>query len=293
MSVEEGRVVSTIGGRYGLALVAAAAAGLSASALATVGMLSAFEWASESETFPGSGWAIGLAIARALLIPVMLVLVIRMTRSAIRISRRDHKVVPRTANTAILYYSVTAAYISLGMFIPIFWVVVPVLIEPILYPLAAVFLLVATVRAIRLDGNLPGDPLLSPQKAALVIAAGLAIVFGASVGYAYFASSADLGECILGQCSLSRTLGVIGLMAFTAVPVATMAIWGLHSTVQMARRAVIGVLGFACLALLFPIAVLPAFILPYNAFVPAFFYGAAAFLFLLAVIARKDAPDDI
>ena len=56
---------------------------------------------------------------------------------------------------------------------------------------------------------------------------------------------------------------------------------------RMTRLGIIAAVAFACLALLFPVTILPSFVMPYDAFVPGFFYGIAAIAFLIVAVARK------
>ena len=157
--------------RYSATLGAAAATLLVATAAAIL-MLTGFGWFEDDfDAFAGSGWAIFIFLVRALLIPVMLYVVIRTGRSAIKIIRGRREVFPPTANSAITYFGVTTVYISLGMIIPIFWTVLPALLEPILYPLPALLLLVVTIRSISKDGQLPGPPVVGPGMASMIVAA--------------------------------------------------------------------------------------------------------------------------
>ena len=144
----------------------------------------------------------------------MLYVVIRTGRSAIKIIRGRREVFPPTANSAITYFGVTTVYISLGMIIPIFWTVLPALLEPILYPLPALLLLVVTIRSISKDGQLPGPPVVGPWMASMIVAAAWAVVIGASAAYAQFVLAGNaIEQCFAGECPPERTVGVMAFMA--------------------------------------------------------------------------------
>ena len=276
------------GARYFATFTAGAVAALFVSASTATLMLSGFEWLDDSGALRGSGWGIALYVVRVLLMPVMLVVAIRAGWRAIKIMRGRVETLPPTANSAIIYYGVTAAYVSLGMFVPIFWVAVPALIEPILYPLAALLLLVATIRAIRVHGQLPGRPVVSPQMTAIFVTVAWVVVIGASAAYAQVVLAGDPIVCVGGECPPGRTLGAVGFMVTTTTVTAAVMAWGLRSPMGMTQQGIISAVAFACLALLFPITIMPAFVMPYDAFVPSFFYGLAAVVFLIVAVARKD-----
>ena len=275
--------------RYSATLGAAAATLLVATAAAIL-MLTGFGWFEDYfDAFAGNGWAIFIFLVRALLIPVMLYVVIRIGRSAITIIRGRREVFPPTANSAITYFGVTIVYISLGMIIPIFWTVLPVLLEPILYPLPALLLLVVTIRSISKDGQLPGPPVVGPWMASMIVAAAWAVVIGASAAYAQFVLAGNaIEQCFAGECPPERTVGAMAFMAAAATVTAVAVMWSLRSPMRMTRLGIIGAVAFACLALLFPVTIMPSFVMPYDAFVPGFFYGIAAIAFLIVAVARKE-----
>ena len=275
--------------RYSATLGAAAATLLVATAAAIL-MLTGFGWLEDYfDAFAGNGWAIFIFLVRALLIPVMLYVVIRIGRSAITIIRGRREVFPPTANSAITYFGVTIVYISLGMIIPIFWTVLPVLLEPILYPLPALLLLVVTIRSITKDGQLPGPPVVGPWMASMIVAAAWAVVIGASAAYAQFVLAGNaIEQCFAGECPPERTVGAMAFMAAAATVTAVAVMWSLRSPMRMTRLGIIGAVAFACLALLFPVTIMPSFVMPYDAFVPGFFYGIAAIAFLIVAVARKE-----
>ena len=275
--------------RYSATLGAAAATLLVATAAAIL-MLTGFGWFEDYfDAFAGNGWAIFIFLVRALLIPVMLYVVIRIGRSAITIIRGRREVFPPTANSAITYFGVTIVYISLGMIIPIFWTVLPVLLEPILYPLPALLLLVVTIRSISKDGQLPGPPVVGPWMASMIVAAAWAVVIGASAAYAQFVLAGNaIEQCFAGECPPERTVGAMAFMAAAATVTAVAVMWSLRSPMRMTRLGIIGAVAFACLALLFPVTIMPSFVIPYDAFVPGFFYGIAAIAFLIVAVARKE-----
>ena len=275
--------------RYSATLGAAAATLLVATAAAIL-MLTGFGWFEDYfDAFAGNGWAIFIFLVRALLIPVMLYVVIRIGRSAITIIRGRREVFPPTANSAITYFGVTIVYISLGMIIPIFWTVLPVLLEPILYPLPALLLLVVTIRSITKDGQLPGPPVVGPWMASMIVAAAWAVVIGASAAYAQFVLAGNaIEQCFAGECPPERTVGAMAFMAAAATVTAVAVMWSLRSPMRMTRLGIIGAVAFACLALLFPVTIMPSFVMPYDAFVPGFFYGIAAIAFLIVAVARKE-----
>ena len=275
--------------RYSATLGAAAATLLVATAAAIL-MLTGFGWLEDYfDAFAGNGWAIFIFLVRALLIPVMLYVVIRIGRSAITIIRGRREVFPPTANSAITYFGVTIVYISLGMIIPIFWTVLPVLLEPILYPLPALLLLVVTIRSISKDGQLPGPPVVGPWMASMIVAAAWAVVIGASAAYAQFVLAGNaIEQCFAGECPPERTVGAMAFMAAAATVTAVAVMWSLRSPMRMTRLGIIGAVAFACLALLFPVTIMPSFVMPYDAFVPGFFYGIAAIAFLIVAVARKE-----
>ena len=274
--------------RYSATLGAAAATLLVATAAAIL-MLTGFGWFEDYfDAFAGNGWAIFIFLVRALLIPVMLYVVIRIGRSAITIIRGRREVFPPTANSAITYFGVTIVYISLGMIIPVFWTVLPVLLEPILYPLPALLLLVVTIRSISKDGQLPGPPVVGPWMASMIVAAAWAVVIGASAAYAQFVLAGNaIEQCFAGECPPERTVGAMAFMAAAATVTAVAVMWSLRSPMRMTRLGIIGAVAFACLALLFPVTIMPSFVMPYDAFVPGFFYGIAAIAFLIVAVARK------
>ena len=276
--------------RYSAMFVSAAVATLLVATAAATLMLTGFKWfADASDAFAGSGWVIFIYIVRVLLIPVMLFVAIRIGWRAVKIMRGRREVFPPTANSAITYFGVTASYISLGMFMPIFWVVVPALLEPVLYPLAALLLLVATIRSIGKDGRLPGPSVVSPRMAAMLVVAGWVVVIGASAAYARFVLAGDaIATCLAGECPPGRTIGAMGFMVAAATVAAAAVLWGLCSPMGMTRLGIIGAVAFGCLALLFPVTIMPSFVMPYDAFVPAFFYAVAAITFLVVALARKD-----
>ncbi len=276
--------------RYSVVLGATAVATLLVAMAAATLMLTGFRWfEDDSGAFAGNGWAIFIFLVRALLIPVMLYVVIRIGRSAITIIRGRREVFPPTANSAITYFGVTTVYISLGMIIPIFWTVLPALLEPILYPLPALLLLVVTIRSISKDGQLPGPPVVGPWMASMIVAAAWAVVIGASAAYAQFVLAGNaIEQCFAGECPPERTVGVMAFMAVAATVTAVAVMWSLRSPMRMTRLGIIGAVAFACLALLFPVTIMPSFVMPYDAFVPGFFYGIAAVAFLIVAVARKE-----
>ena len=272
--------------RYSATLGAAAATLLVATAAAIL-MLTGFGWFEDYfDAFAGNGWAIFIFLVRALLIPVMLYVVIRTGRSAIKIIRGRREVFPPTANSAITYFGVTTVYISLGMIIPIFWTVLPVLLEPILYPLPALLLLVVTIRSISKDGQLPGPPVVGPWMASMIVAAAWAVVIGASAAYGRFVLAGDVLGCFAWECPPAQTIGVLGFMVTAATVSGAAVLWSLRRPTGMARPGIIGAVAFACLALLFPSTI--ALFMPFDAFVPGFFYGIAAIAFLIIAVARKE-----
>ena len=101
--------------RYSVVLGATAVGTLLVATAAATLMLTGFRWFEDnSGAFAGSGWAIFIYLVRVLLIPVMLYVVIRTGRSAIKIIRGRREVFPPTANSAITYFGVMALYIPLG-----------------------------------------------------------------------------------------------------------------------------------------------------------------------------------
>ena len=269
--------------RSALGFAAAGTAGVLASGTVAAAMLHTFVWLTENAVIEGNGWGIALVVARAALIPVMLFVVIRMAWRAAKILMKRRGAMPASATSAIVYCGVVAAYISLGMFAPIFWVAVPALIEPILYPLAALFLLVATIRVIWVDGQLPGRAVVSPKMSTILVTVAWAAVIGASVAYAQAVMARESMECWGGECPPERTLAAVGFMLAATTAAAAMVARGPRS-----RLGITSAVAFACLALLFPITIIPTFVMPYDAFVPSFFYGLAAVAFLIASVARKN-----
>ena len=75
-------------------------------------------------------------------------------------------------------------------------------------------------------------------------------------------------------------------MAAAATVTAVAVMWSLRSPMRMTRLGIIGAVAFACLALLFPSTI--ALFMPFDAFVPGFFYGIAAVAFLIVAVARKE-----
>ena len=250
-------------------------------------MLWSFQWVQDTAAADESDWVTGLFIVRLLVVPPMLVIVMRIGYRAITIMRGRTEARAPAANSAILYCGVTAAYISLGMFVPAFWAAVPVIVEPVLYPMAALLLLVATVRALRVDGQLPGRLVVSPPMTTILVASACAVVIGASAAYARSVLTGDPVMCVGGECPPERTLGAVGFMVVAAMVTAAMIARGLRSPTGMPWSCIIGAVAFACLALMFPAAIMPAFVLPYDAFVPSFFYAAAAIAFLIVAVARR------
>ena len=114
-------------------------------------------------------------------------------------------------------------------------------------------------------------------------------MIGASAAYAQFVLAGNaIEQCFAGECPPERTVGVMAFMAVAATVTAVAVLWSLRRPTGMARPGIIGAVAFACLALLFPVTIMPSFVMPYDAFVPGFFYGIAAIAFLIVAVARKE-----
>ena len=275
-------------GHYGVRFLAIVAGSLIASIVISTWMLYGFKWMDDSAVFGNSGWVLLFLLARLLLIPIMLCMSIWMGYRATRILMRRVEMFPPTASSAITFYGVTATYISLGIVIPISAVFTPVILEPPLYALAAILLLVATVGAISEDGQLPGPSIVSPRMAVILVAAAWIVIMGASLAYARFVLAGNAVDCTAWDCPPERTVGVLGFMMAAATVTAIAVGWSLRSPRGMTRRGIVSAVAFACLALLFPVTIKPGFVMPFDAFVPSFFYGIAAVAFLIVAVARKD-----
>ena len=275
-------------GHYVVRFLAIVAGSLFASIVISTWMLYGFKWMDDSAAFGNSGWVLLFLLARLLLIPIMLCMSIWMGYRAIRILMRRVEVFPPTASSAITFFGVTATYVSLGLLIPIFAVFTPVILEPPLYALAAILLLVVTVNAISEDGQLPGPSLVSTRMAVILVAAAWIVITGASLAYARFVLAGNAVDCTVWDCPPERTVGVMGFMMAAATVTAIAVAWGLRSPRGMTRRGIVSAVAFACLALLFPVTIMPGLVMPFDAFVPSFFYGIAAVAFLIVAVARKD-----
>ena len=272
--------------RYSAMFVSAAVVALLVTTATAALMLSGLKWLDDNDGLGyGGGWIGLLLIVRALVVPVMLYVVARTGWSAIKIMAGRSEVFPPTANSAITYFGVTALYIPLGMALPP--AASPLFFEAFLYPLPVLLLLVATIRAISEDGQLPGPPVVAPRVAAILVVAAWMTVIGASAAYARFVLAGDVMDCFVWECPPGRTVGALGFMVAAATAVVVTIAWSLHTSTGMARPAIIGAVAFACLALLFSVSI-PALVMPYDAFVPAFFYGIAAVALLIVAVARKD-----
>ena len=140
---------------------------------------------------------------------------------------------PLTANSAITYFGVTIVYISLGMIIPVFWTVLPVLLEPILYPLPALLLLVATILTTSKNGRLPGPPVVAPRVAVILVAVAWMVVIGASAAYGRFVLAGNaIEQRFAGECPPERTVGVMAFMAAAATVTAVAVMWSLRSPMR-------------------------------------------------------------
>ena len=272
-------------GRYSATLGATAVVALLVATAAATLMMSSTDWMDDNKgLWDIGGWAAPF-IVRALLIPVMLFVVAQAGYRAIKIVWRRGEGFPSTANSAIRYFGVTALYIPLGF---------PLLLDPLLlleaflYPLPVLFLLVATIRSISKNGRLPGPPVVAPRVAAILVAAAWAAMIGASVAYARFVLAGDVMDCFGRECPPERTVGVLGFMVAAATVTAAAILWSLRMPKGMTRLGIIGAVAFGCLALLFPITI-SSLVMPYDAFVPAFFYGIAAVALLIVAVARKNA----
>ena len=239
--------------RYSVVLGATAVATLLVAMAAATLMLTSTNWMDDNKGLGDiGGWAV-LFIVRALFVPVMLFVAVRAGCRAIKIAWRRGEGFPPTANSAIRYFGVTTVYISLGMIIPIFWTVLPALLEPILYPLPALLLLVVTIRSISKDGQLPGPPVVGPWMASMIVAAAWMVVIGASAAYAQFVLAGNaIEQCFAGECPPERTVGAMAFMAAAATVTAVAVMWSLRSPMRMTRLGIIDAVAFACLALLFP-----------------------------------------
>ena len=196
--------------RYSVVLGATAVGTLLVATAAATLMMSSTNWMDDNKGLGDiGGWAV-LFIVRALFVPVMLFVAVRAGCRAIKIAWRRGEGFPPTANSAIRYFGVTV-YISLGMIIPISGLL-PALLEPILYPLPALLLLVVTIRSISKDGQLPGPPVVAPRVAVILVAVAWAVVIGASAAYGRFVLAGDaIEQCFAGECPPERTVGVMAL----------------------------------------------------------------------------------
>ena len=275
------------GVRYSAMFVSAAVVALLVTTAAVTLALSGLKWLDDNNGLGyGGGWIGLLFIARALVVPVMLYVAARAGWSAIKIMAGRSEVFPPTPNSAITYFGVTALYVPLGMSLPP--AASPLFFEAFLYPLPLLFLLVATIRAISEDGRLPGSPVVAPRVAGIIVAVAWMTVIGASAAYARFVLAGDVMDCFVWECPPGRTVGALGFMVAAATVTTVAIVWSLRTPTGMARQGIIGAVAFACLALLFPVTI-PSLVMPYDAFVPAFFYGIAAVALLIVAVARKNA----
>ncbi len=280
-------------GRYGVLLVAVGVSGLLATAALAVLMLSGLKWMDDNGVYGDAEWVWVLFIGRLIIVPIMLCVCIRLGCRAMKIMMRRVEVFPPTANSAITYYGVIVAYLILTPFIPIFAVFTPALIEMILYPLTAILLLLVTVDVISKAGIVPGPPVVSPGKAVLLATASWMVVIGASVAYGRFVLVGDAVNCAAWECPPERTVSVLGFVIVSATLTAMVTTWGLRSPMGMSRAGTVSALAFASVALLFQVSIIPAFVMPYDAFVPGFFYGVSAVVFLIVAVGRRDDEEPV
>ena len=116
------------------------------------------------------------------------------------------------------------------------------------------------------------------------------VVIGASAAYAQFVLAGNaIEQCFAGECPPERTVGVMAFMAVAVTVSGALRSCGVCVGPRGWRGpGIIGAVAFACLALLFPVTIMPSFVMPYDAFVPGFFYGIAAVAFLIVAVARKE-----
>ena len=131
---------------------------------------------------------------------------------------------------------------------------------------------------------------MAPRVAVILVAVAWMVVIGASAAYATVCSGGRRrwNSALPGNVRPHKPIGVLGFMVTAATVSGAAVMWSLRSPMRMARPGIIGAVAFACLALLFPVTIMPSFVMPYDAFVPGFFYGIAAVAFLIVAVARKE-----
>ena len=269
--------------RYSVVLGATAVATLLVATAAATLMMSSTNWMDDNKGLGDiGGWAV-LFIVRALFVPVMLFVAVRAGCRAIKIAWRRGEGFPPTANSAIRYFGVMALYIPLGIVLALDLLL---LLEAFLYPLPVLLLLVATILTTSKNGRLPGPPVVAPRVAVILVAVAWMVVIGASAAYGRFVLAGDVLGCFAWECPPAQTIGVLGFMVTAATVSGAAVLWSLRRPTGMARPGIIGAVAFACLALLFPSTI--ALFMPFDAFVPGFFYGIAAIAFLIVAVARKE-----
>ena len=294
----KGRLAAAIAVTVGVGMLVAAAF-----ALVTL-MLSGYKWLDDTDALSNRNiWFIQLHMAKLLAFLVMLVLTFWAACKAVSIMVGRSKVSSPTV--AIVYFCVTVAYLFLWFAAPRLdymfaaWflvalilnplVVIPVLLSPVLYPLTAILLLVATVRALSKDGWLPGPSAVTPKTGTVLVALAWALAVGASMAYARHLLAGDAINCLTRDCPRPPYLAVSGLVLMVAAATVVAAMIGrsLLQTSGVTRAGIIAATAFGCLTLLFSIISYLFPLLPHDTFITKLFYGIAAALLLIVAVVRK------